>query len=484
MSGKDLMDLLGMGDEGPSPGLEIAAGAAGGKVAPPSSTALEHNEWSLARGEDCVRECEPMQQHKTDALEAADFHGLYFEPEPQWAANPDPDCKLRSEFLKQVEQTPEYREARGLTTCSTFNAQVAAAALAERWAGVKKDEGERQEAEKAQEGQKPGQGGKSPGKGKGATGKGKDGDQEVRLMVAASEAAAQASQEVEAAEDAARAIGFGDGPGGKADAKKMAAVFRRARNSPFLRKVIDWAGRFRRAARSCQKARLGAGYDDMVGVTLDGDPARLLASELMLLENPVLKLDLLRRIAEKQAMCRDYRSIEPSDKGPIIACFDESMSMEDNDRIYMAKGLALTMYWIARQQKRFCCLVGWSGRWQRRTLVLEPGRTREDELFAWLEGWFRGGTEPPIPDMPAIYDACKAPKGKTDVLMVTDGECLIEPLQQEAFKAWKAVAKARMISLVIGQPSQGVGLDVVSDELYRINDLAPDDQAVQRVLGI
>jgi uncharacterized protein with von Willebrand factor type A (vWA) domain len=44
------------------------------------------------------------------------------------------------------------------------------------------------------------------------------------------------------------------------------------------------------------------------------------------------------------------------------------------DKVHTAKALALALAWIARQQKRWCGLVAYSGDSGERLLALPPGR--------------------------------------------------------------------------------------------------------------
>ncbi|OWK34670.1 hypothetical protein FRUB_10641 [Fimbriiglobus ruber] len=91
----------------------------------------------------------------------------------------------------------------------------------------------------------------------------------------------------------------------------MAAAFQRVRGDPALWRICDLAGRFRRVAQSKQRQKAVHGLDDVVGVETGGDVGRLLPAELARLVVPELELDALRRIVEKQALCRGVtRSLE------------------------------------------------------------------------------------------------------------------------------------------------------------------------------
>src|SRR5438874_7781455 len=141
-------------------------------------------------------------------------------------------------------------------------------------------------------------------------------------------------------------MGMGPGLPGSNDPRVIAALYRRVRNNPTLRRICELAGRYRRVAQSKQWRKATHGLDDVVGVVLDGDLGRVLPHELAKLAIPEFEDDTLRRLVERQLQCREYHSTEPVAKGPIIVSVDESGSMQ-GDKAHTAKALALAMAWIA-----------------------------------------------------------------------------------------------------------------------------------------
>jgi uncharacterized protein with von Willebrand factor type A (vWA) domain len=236
-------------------------------------------------------------------------------------------------------------------------------------------------------------------------------------------------------------------------------------------------------AQSKQRRKATHGLDDMVGVVMDGDLARLLPQELAKLAIPEFEDDTLRRLVERQLMCREYRSMEPVAKGPIIIAVDESGSMS-GDKAHTAKALALALAWVARQQKRWIALVAYSGDSGERLLALPPGRWDEVALMDWLAQFIGCGStiDVPVREMPRYYETLRAPVGITDVVFVTDALCHLGADLQDAFSAWKQQVKARLITLVI-QSSPG-DLAAISDELHLVGSLAVEEAGVERVLSI
>jgi len=81
-----------------------------------------------------------------------------------------------------------------------------------------------------------------------------------------------------------------------------------------------------------------------------------------------------------------------------------------------------------------------------------------------------------------MYRELKAPPGITDVVFVTDAVCRLPPDVREAFRAWKATARVRLVTLVLN--TSAGDLLSISDELHFVATLTPDADAVGRVLSL
>ncbi len=447
---------------------------------PASRTALRLDAWGLRRGRDVLRESQRLREclaglggEDLQAHAVADFHGVAFEADPRLHdACTDP---LRLEFVRQLLQTPECRGLRAATVLNDTASEIAAAAFAAKYAELRKD----QETTVCKDRERAGPEGAGPGRGASAG----DFAGEVAVLRRVGAALAEAAAEVEAAREAAAALGLGPGAPGANDPKAIAALYKRFRSDPALRRICELAGRYRRLAQSRQRRKATHGLDDVVGVTLDGELGRVLPHELAKLAVPELELDALRRLAERQLLCRDYRATEPVGKGPVIVCVDESGSME-GEKAHTAKALALALAWVARKQRRWCALVAYSGDSGERLLALPPGRWDEAALIDWLVQFIGHGSDLDVPvrELPRYYEQLKAPKGDTDVIFVTDAVCRIPAGVRDDFLAWKRVTRARLISLVVGgEPGDLAG---VSDESYRVESLAATEEAVGRTLDI
>jgi uncharacterized protein with von Willebrand factor type A (vWA) domain len=434
-------------------------------TAPKSPTALEIDEWGLRRGRDLVAENTRLKKSGTDEFAAADFFSAAFDPNPALL----PNCvdARRHQFVSQLLDTPEYHALHASTQLDDTASEIAATHFVHQFAELKKEDKYETPS----------------GASSGATGDEGELEREMAALRAVGKAVEEAGKEVEALKEATTALGMGAGQPGSNDPKAIAELFKRVRGNSALRRICELAGRFRRVAQSKQRQKVSHGLDDVVGVEPGGDVGRLLPSELMKLLVPELELDTLRRIVERQALCREHHSVEPVGKGPIIVVADESGSME-GQRVHTAKALALALAWIARSQRRWCGLISYSGDSGERLLALPPGRWNEAALCDWLTEFIGGGSDLDVPlvELPRMYREISAPRGITDIVLITDCKARVPPTVREAFNSWKKSVTARVLTLVIGdRPGDLVH---VSDEVFRVPALDPSSDAVARVLSL
>lgn len=493
MRSEDVMKLLELEDADAGPTAEVVTRA--GVEAKAMPTALKMDLWGERRGADLFQndadlrkaigvDSKPLteadEQYWSRAV--ADFHSAAFDVAPEM--NEKCEDGLRQDFLKNVMETPEFQEMRLTTMANATAAEIATACFAKQFA-VRRAEAARDEAQKGKGGKGPGGAGKGAGSGLGPA------DAEIQTMQAAARAVADAAKSVQDVADTADALGIGgDGPtGGKMDAKRIQKAYARVKKSPRLAEIARLAGRFRRLAASKQRAKVIHGADEVIGVTLGDEIAKLVPSELAKLADPLFMLDTARRLFDRQTLCRETRATEPVGKGPIVVIVDESGSM-NGSKIETAKALALALAWIARKQKRWCCLVGFSGGSKIEPgsqCLIPPGRCDETELIAWLEHFYGGGTvmDVPLVEVPGWwpeYIKRGMARGKTDMVIITDAECDVPDAVAKSFLAFKATEKVKLTTLVVqGRVGQ---LGPLCDEVYNVPAITTDSDAVGAVLSV
>jgi uncharacterized protein with von Willebrand factor type A (vWA) domain len=232
-----------------------------------------------------------------------------------------------------------------------------------------------------------------------------------------------------------------------------------------------------------QRAKVQHGYDDMIGTKLDGVIGKLLPSELAALGDSDLEYDAMRRIVESAAQCRDFEGIEGQAKGPIVVIVDESGSMS-GEPVATAKAFALAMYWIARHQNRWCCLMGYSGSAKPNYVVLKPGENKQKELMAWLEHFYSGGTDLDIPVdvLPKLWPDLGCPEGKTDIIQITDAACRVPKDIRERFNDWKHETQAKYFCIVLN--SDAAEIELVADRIWLQRDIDVESEAVSEVMSM
>lgn len=462
-------EILAMLDE-PTPVSELEVGDAekGDTVSslPVSPTALVLDDWSLRRGREVLGGSERLQQmfdcpinapdeHWAEtSKQVADFHAAAFEPNPELA--PKCEDERRRDYMQALLETPEFQSLHAETQLDDMASEIAAASFAEQWVELVKTECPKDDFKK-----------------------------QVQSLKAAGSALKGAAQEVADMRDAQSALGLGGNGGGNntIPSAELAKMFKRVKGSEQLKRICELAGRYRRFAQAQQRKKVLHGRDDVVGVVLDGDVGRILPHELAALDDPDLELDVMRRLIERQVMCREYRGIESQARGPIVVVVDESGSMS-GEKIHTAKAMALGLAWVARHQKRYCCLVGFSGGTEGSWCVIPPGKDNASELMEWLEHFFSGGTscDVPLKELPAKWDSLGCPKGKTDIICITDAIVDVPDKVQRDFRAWKEREQVKLVTLVLDSPPGDMA--AVSDRVHQVKSLSLEEEAVAEALTI
>ncbi len=438
-----------------------------------SPTALRLDDWSIRRGDEVLDQSERLKKQfglddpasidskkrleeawEQAALATADFHSAAFEPNPELA----PKCQdeRRRDYMQALLETPEFQALHAETQLDESASEIAAASFAEQWVELVKTEQPKDDFKR-----------------------------QVQSLKAAGNALKGAAQEVSDLRDAQGALGIGGNGGGNGNipAAELAKIFKRVQGSRQLKRICDLAGRYRRFAQAQQRKKVLHGRDDVVGVVLDGDVGRILPHELAALDDPDLELGVLRRLIERQLMCREYRGVETKARGPIVVVVDESGSMS-GEPIATAKAMALALAWVARHQKRYCCLVGFSGGTDGSWCVIPPGKDNPDELISWLEHFFGGGTtvDVPLVELPANWERLGCPKGKTDIICITDAIVNVPDKVRVNFLKWKEQEKVKLITLVLNSPPGDMA--TVSDRVHQVKSLSLEEEAVAEAMGV
>lgn len=433
------------------------------KVIPPSPTALVVDRWGHSRGEE-LAENQEFNHESHDPNLLADTHAAAFEPRPRLADNPEE--RLKARWIEDLINSPDYHALHSSTALDTGLSEIAAYSLAGKFKQYHDslDENEKREAEAAGDDESVGS--------------------QMKRIRSIGNALKESSEDVQDAKDACQGLGGEGGTDGSMDPQETIKLFKRIREDYTLQEIMRKAGRYRRLAQSLQRQKTQHGVDDVVGVECSGDIPRILPSELVCISDPILELLTLRKIAERSALSRQHEGYEPVGRGPIVVVVDESGSMggEPHEN---AKAFALAMGWIAKSQNRWCGFIGFSGGTEGTRIAFPPHEWDSNVLMDWLCHFYGGGTtlDVPLNELPNKYwDELGCPKGKTDIVIITDAIVHAPAKMVENFNAWKQQEQANCYGIVIG--SAPGDLEQVCDRTWTVNNFNIEQGCVSELLSI
>lgn len=447
--------------------VEAAFDAEGGTEAPefagakmisrkrikPSETVLKLDKWHENKGRRLAQEDQYKPYVKAGAItthDLADAHAACFEFYVELHENPKD--KMRSEWMQQLMETPEFKAVRATTNFDMVLSDMSCKIVVDQWVEYKKHVQ-----------QNP------------------DKDDEHARMRSAASAARQAKQGVDEAEAVAKSFGLEKGSRTMFDPKMMLKLFQKMKQSPDLKRICELAGRYRRLAQARQRVRDIHAQDEVVDVTLGGEIERLIGSEITRLALPELEDELLVRISERRALVHQKSGVKRIAKGPIMVLIDESGSM-GGEPIQQAKAMALSLAWVAKAQGRWCALVSWSSGGQYNYISLPPGEWDGMKVADWCCGFIGGGTQPPIDKVDEIFQNTGAIEGKTDMVWISDGCAHIDPNEAHKFNEWRAEHNARSISMLVEQDDEAFRR--ISDEIHVVKSIDVEESAVGEILSI
>lgn len=481
MNAQDLFDAFGLDDDDDvqeHDDLNIVNASNPVEPEAVNDTALEVDQWTQRRAKELVDDRNEsvlgkLLGDRTEAYhEAADFFSAAFEIEPTLK---DGACKdrARQQFVGQLLQTPEYHSLHNRTNLDDNASQLAAASFAQQYL---KMEEERQKQP----------GGENP---KGPKDPNQQMQEQMQVVAAVGQALQDADQQVDGYENAKDAMGWGTGGGDDQtplNPKQIRDIYNQIRGSKRLQDIVNKAGRYIRLAMALQKRKFTHGSDEVTGIECGNDPTKILPQELaMIAVGGELEDYAMMRFAERQMLQTEVRGVDYVAKGPIMVYVDESGSMSGNKEIN-AKALSLALARIARRQRRWICFAGFHGRPDElRVCVQNPGNWNDVEMLGWVASQRSGGTSFEFltaTRMEKLFRMTGAPRGKTDAIIITDGDCNLDTGTAASFRGWAEENKCKLYAL--GIQGSCASLKSVADEIYMMPTLDVDQAGVAAVLSI
>lgn len=284
----------------------------------------------------------------------------------------------------------------------------------------------------------------------------------------------QAAQDAQEAKDSIEGLMAGSQAGsGEAEMQKLPLrqqieLAHVLKQDSTVKKVAEWAGRFKSIARKKQKSKHVLSVE-REGIIQGNNPELLLPMELALLNNPNTKFDFYRRFTEKQTLQYAPEGKDSAGKGPIVLCQDQSGSMSDMKE--QAAGFALAIAMIARRQHRDFAYIPFATR-VGETMAFYKGKIPVNDMLRIASEFMNGGTNFQRPLEAAINVIDKRSRFKNaDIVFVTDGSAAITDEFLSHYLQDKKKLGFKCMGCVLGGSSVQPELDRFTDEWFSAVDL-------------
>lgn len=286
----------------------------------------------------------------------------------------------------------------------------------------------------------------------------------------------------EAEETSSAFCGWGNKPGTPDTTPQdvKAALAKKIRSNYKLQRLAKIAGRMRRLAAQKQKTKVRPHRSEISDIECGNDFARLLPSEMVKLNDPLLQIDFMRAYQERSLLQYKLIGREKQGRGPVVICIDNSGSMEGNPEIW-AKGIALALIQIAAQQKRSARVIHFDS-YVRQVDDWPQGKIDPEKLMTSMLPFYRGGTEFEQPLRRALEAIKEDEYKKADIIFITDGECAVSDDFIEEFRRRKAEKEFTCYGVHIGY--QNYGLERFCDKIVKVSDFANDVEVTDTVFDI
>ncbi|HJU29103.1 MAG TPA: VWA domain-containing protein, partial [Candidatus Binataceae bacterium] len=286
---------------------------------------------------------------------------------------------------------------------------------------------------------------------------------------------AQLSEEIDRVAQDSHDFSLEFGQGGRLSAGERLELGRRLARNKKLGELARLVGRFKQDARAIRRRTLDRGVAEAYDIERGSEIGRLIPAELTALRHRGLRDDFRRRLLEGEILQYRLREDEQKGKGPMVVCIDVSSSMQGDKELW-AKAVSLTLMDIARRQRRlFRAVLFSSGPESLETLDLNDRRRYQPELKKVLEmaEYFPGGGtdfQAPIDAAVQLLEDKKLKRG--DIVVITDGECQVEPEWLAELRRRKDELKFSIFAVLVDLGSNDVStLAQFSDRVSSVKKL-------------
>ena len=274
----------------------------------------------------------------------------------------------------------------------------------------------------------------------------------AELREALRKAAVEVQTELDETADLIRVLGSGSEAGdiSKKVSPVTAKLAKAVRDNPKLQEIIKMAGKLQALAKQSQKAKPRKGTNEVSGVELGFDLAKLLPSELALLTDPALEAVFARKLQEKTLAQYSITEKPEENQGPVIILIDSSASMQFRSRDTWAAAVALAFFQIAQNQKRNFHVIIFNGGVKESRSFPAKEKVSATDLLTTVSLSPSGGTNFSV----ALAEARKVlidsgDYKKADVIMLTDGKASVSESFKASWNKTKEDTGARLFTIYV-----------------------------------
>lgn len=256
-------------------------------------------------------------------------------------------------------------------------------------------------------------------------------------------------------------------------AQKRLELAKKLDNEKF-RRVAKIFGAMQRLATAEQKRKVVHSPEEIFGLELGNDPARLLPSELLKMDDEDLELMFMKDFVEKGLVQYEMKGKEKIAHGGIIYCHDGSGSMS-GDREVWAKAIGLCLLHIARKQKRsFYAIQFGSAREIRIDDFRDTRNIDPDKVIDFAEFFFGGGTDfmSPLNHAIEILKRENAEFGalRSDIIFATDGWCGVTDEFKKEWAELRRKLEFKMYGILIDNPEGVHDMQIHPEPLKELSE--------------
>ncbi len=235
-------------------------------------------------------------------------------------------------------------------------------------------------------------------------------------------------------------------------------------------------GRFKRLAISTQKTKVKHTPTEVFDVKIGQDLEKVLPTEILALNHPLLKYEFYERWAEGKLLQYEVKGKEKEGRGPVIICCDNSGSMAGSKELW-SKAVALALLEISKLQKRSFACIHFGGKDDPIKIIEAPkGQASFDKVMEIGQYFLNGGTDFMKPLTEAVALIEKQEFRKADVVFVTDGECAVTDEFLAEFKAVKKQKEFKVISVLVDIGSTSpTAVQEFSDDIQFVSELSSEE---------